>query len=492
MGDLDSSIIWHDDEDPDYNKLQPKLVFSLFSFESLIEGCLESLRSYLDPFVKHYPWYIKAPDFSINKHKNFVYIYGELSYGDNINDEWLLTYLLWQFSIIEPSIYIHLKDLLDNEFLLVEATSILDTWMQPDICINRPWISKGRVIFVCESDHNPLNLETVLSHLSQFHYTVNEKLTEYFTGYFERTTKNYFLEYIYDFTVELRKRDLDALNSKPSLISSSINARTDNNISSTIESMPEKITTKLGVPLLALTTVKAKEISLREIGINVSFESLLSRMITNGLSQMNKTDSQLSSELILSRDALQNYLISKGKLSEKVPTDADEWSRVSKMDFNSKEEDNGVNEELIAQFEDFFQDEKASLGGVHNDEDISSDESVKSKKDFLEELERDLGDDFKDFVKFCVEEESKKEKRKATKRKTSHLKSYNDDSDYLSSTSLEYEDSEVEADPLFNKFLQENNNEEGFIDFLKELQTKKSFGPGSILLEQRVKNAKEG
>lgn len=64
------------------------------------------------------------------------FLYGRVNFGDSVEDEWLIVYILRELSSQFPSLWIRVADT-DGEFLLVEAANVLPQWLNPDIADNR-------------------------------------------------------------------------------------------------------------------------------------------------------------------------------------------------------------------------------------------------------------------------------------------------------------------------------------------------------------------
>lgn len=69
---------------------------------------------------------------------------GTTDYGDSVEDEWLIVYILREFSKSHPAAWVRVFDA-DGEFLLVEAANVLPRWLSPEIDQNRVWINNGRL-----------------------------------------------------------------------------------------------------------------------------------------------------------------------------------------------------------------------------------------------------------------------------------------------------------------------------------------------------------
>lgn len=61
---------------------------------------------------------------------------GRTNYGDSVEDEWLVVYMLWELSKQHSDVWIKTVDT-DGEFLLIEAANALPRWLNPEIADNR-------------------------------------------------------------------------------------------------------------------------------------------------------------------------------------------------------------------------------------------------------------------------------------------------------------------------------------------------------------------
>ena len=103
-----------------------------------------------------------------------VYLYGRTDYGDNIEDEWLIVYLLRELSKRFPSLWARMTDN-DGEFLLIEAANVLPRWLSPEIDSNRVWIHQGHLHIIPlgvkpeEPGNKLLSLEKAVEFLKLHH-----------------------------------------------------------------------------------------------------------------------------------------------------------------------------------------------------------------------------------------------------------------------------------------------------------------------------------
>ncbi|XP_078430584.1 suppressor-like protein [Wolffia australiana] len=72
------------------------------------------------------------------------HLHGKVRYGDNVEDEWLVVFLLREISARIPSVSIRVWDS-DGEFLLIEAAFSLPRWINPGNSENRVFIRQGKL-----------------------------------------------------------------------------------------------------------------------------------------------------------------------------------------------------------------------------------------------------------------------------------------------------------------------------------------------------------
>lgn len=64
---------------------------------------------------------------------------GRTEYGDSVEDEWVVVWLLRELSKTFKDLWIKIVDS-DGEFLLIEAAGTLPGWLEPEVAENRVWI----------------------------------------------------------------------------------------------------------------------------------------------------------------------------------------------------------------------------------------------------------------------------------------------------------------------------------------------------------------
>lgn len=73
---------------------------------------------------------------SVNNIAGLMYLSGTTNYGDSVEDEWLIVYILKELSSRFPTLWIKAVDS-DGEFLLIEAANALPRWLNPENADNR-------------------------------------------------------------------------------------------------------------------------------------------------------------------------------------------------------------------------------------------------------------------------------------------------------------------------------------------------------------------
>lgn len=79
-----------------------------------------------------YPAAVLIPHFALD----ISYLRGRTNFGDSIEDEWVIVYLLRELTKKHQDLWIRVVDS-DGEFLLVEAASSLPDWLEPEVADHR-------------------------------------------------------------------------------------------------------------------------------------------------------------------------------------------------------------------------------------------------------------------------------------------------------------------------------------------------------------------
>ncbi|KAK0610495.1 SGT1 protein-domain-containing protein [Bombardia bombarda] len=97
-----------------------------------------------DELTSDYIWQREPFKLETKVENGLAYLHGTTDYGDNVEDEWLIVYLLRELSKTFPNLWIRVFDS-DGEFLLIEAAKVLPKWLSPEMDSNRVWIHDGKL-----------------------------------------------------------------------------------------------------------------------------------------------------------------------------------------------------------------------------------------------------------------------------------------------------------------------------------------------------------
>ncbi|KAI5288756.1 hypothetical protein KEM54_004905 [Ascosphaera aggregata] len=102
--------------------------------------------------LQNYIWQREPFKLEFVREDGVTLLRGQTEYGDSIEDEWVITYLLRELTRRFNELWVRVTDS-DGEFLLVEAAATLPEWLEPDIAVNRIWIHKGELIIIKPDSH---------------------------------------------------------------------------------------------------------------------------------------------------------------------------------------------------------------------------------------------------------------------------------------------------------------------------------------------------
>ncbi|ESO94107.1 hypothetical protein LOTGIDRAFT_145160 [Lottia gigantea] len=112
----------------------------------LLDDLLEVYLTQLSPEIINYLW--QKDPFELHavlgKGDEPGCLQGQTNYGDNIDDEWFIVYLLFQLTKACPGLVASIHDN-DGEFILIEAAEVLPKWLDPDTAENRIFIYNGEL-----------------------------------------------------------------------------------------------------------------------------------------------------------------------------------------------------------------------------------------------------------------------------------------------------------------------------------------------------------
>ncbi|OAP65453.1 hypothetical protein AYL99_01425 [Fonsecaea erecta] len=95
-------------------------------------------------YLKDYIWQRQGFSLELNKEDGVSFLRGQTEYGDSVEDEWVIVWLLRELTKNFNELWVKVTDS-DGEFLLIEASGTLPSWLEPDVAENRVWIHNGQL-----------------------------------------------------------------------------------------------------------------------------------------------------------------------------------------------------------------------------------------------------------------------------------------------------------------------------------------------------------
>ncbi|PIA56186.1 hypothetical protein AQUCO_00700500v1 [Aquilegia coerulea] len=117
------------------------------------------IHEIISPYISDYIWQHEPFTLSLSSNPNCIctsssnstiqipHLHGKTRYGDNLEDEWFVVFLLFEISRKIPELSIRVWDT-DGEFLLIEAAFSLPKWINPENSLNRVFIRGGELHIV--------------------------------------------------------------------------------------------------------------------------------------------------------------------------------------------------------------------------------------------------------------------------------------------------------------------------------------------------------
>uniref|UniRef100_S4RHE1 Ecdysoneless homolog (Drosophila) n=1 Tax=Petromyzon marinus TaxID=7757 RepID=S4RHE1_PETMA len=114
--------------------------------EAKLRGCLERVRGALAPLVCGYIWQEQRFALRVRPGRDGIpaHLYGQTTFGDNVEDEWFVVFLVREITRLIPEAVAWLEDT-DGQFLLIEAAHHLPRWLNPDTSENRVFFYRGEL-----------------------------------------------------------------------------------------------------------------------------------------------------------------------------------------------------------------------------------------------------------------------------------------------------------------------------------------------------------
>ncbi|KAM4703322.1 protein ecdysoneless homolog [Rhinophrynus dorsalis] len=139
--------------------------------QQYLENILAKFAALLAPYIwQNQPFNLR---YKSKKGNIPAHIGGITRFGDNIEDEWFIVYLIQQITKEYPELAARVEDN-DGEFLLIEAAEFLPRWLKPENSSNRVFFFRGQLCIIPHQQDNGelsepnknLNLSQALTLLS--------------------------------------------------------------------------------------------------------------------------------------------------------------------------------------------------------------------------------------------------------------------------------------------------------------------------------------
>lgn len=117
--------------------------------KELLQKYIERIMTQFAPILVSYIWQNQPFNLTYKPGKGGVpaHIFGMTKFGDNIEDEWFIVYLVKQITKEFPELVARIEDN-DGEFLLIEAADFLPKWLDPDNSVNRVFFHHGKLCII--------------------------------------------------------------------------------------------------------------------------------------------------------------------------------------------------------------------------------------------------------------------------------------------------------------------------------------------------------
>ncbi|RKU44489.1 hypothetical protein DL546_004545 [Coniochaeta pulveracea] len=132
---------------------------------SALEDVRKAAIRLTDELTGDYIWQRGSFNLELKRDKGLTYLSGQTDYGDSVEDEWLIVYLLRELTKTFKNLWVRVADS-DGEFLLVEAANVTPKWLNPENDAHRVWIKDGELkIIPIFQDKKTLSLSDAVGFL---------------------------------------------------------------------------------------------------------------------------------------------------------------------------------------------------------------------------------------------------------------------------------------------------------------------------------------
>lgn len=134
--------LYHISSDPN-----PAIIDEVAETRSRLVEVQRTAAELTKDLLKDYIWQREGFRLEITKENGTILLRGSTNFGDSIEDEWVVVYLLRELTKKHKDIWVKVTDG-DGQFLLVEAAGALPSWLEPEIADNRVWVHRGELVII--------------------------------------------------------------------------------------------------------------------------------------------------------------------------------------------------------------------------------------------------------------------------------------------------------------------------------------------------------
>ncbi|XP_066205228.1 protein ecdysoneless homolog [Saccopteryx leptura] len=117
--------------------------------KEILQKYIERIMIQFAPMLLPYIWQNQPFNLKYKPEKGGVpaHMFGITKFGDNIEDEWFIVYIIKQITKEFPELVARIEDN-DGEFLLIEAADFLPKWLDADNSANRVFFYRGELCII--------------------------------------------------------------------------------------------------------------------------------------------------------------------------------------------------------------------------------------------------------------------------------------------------------------------------------------------------------
>ncbi|KAL5340048.1 SGT1 protein-domain-containing protein [Aspergillus crustosus] len=138
----------------------PAIVDEVANTRTKLTEVQKSAAELTKDLLRGYIWQRDPFRLEITKSESATILSGRTNFGDSVEDEWVVVYMLRELTRRHQEIWATVTDN-DGQFLLAEGSGALPAWLEPDIADNRVWIHQGDLVIIKPRNEKRRVSETV-------------------------------------------------------------------------------------------------------------------------------------------------------------------------------------------------------------------------------------------------------------------------------------------------------------------------------------------